>query len=192
MTGGASYLFTLPLAKEERAREDQAIALDVAEAEAEIETAAEAGPAGARPPQPPPRGLTPRMEAFCQAYVERPVGATAAVEAGYARRSARKIASRLLRVPAVAERIGNLRRAVAQNCADERSALIAKLESVIAGAIEDRNWAAAARSVALQALLAGLAPSPGPSALALPALGQAAQTGGGQTGGGQKWTDADV
>jgi hypothetical protein len=95
-----------------------------------------------------------------------------------------------LRVPAVAERIGHLRRAVAASCADERSALIAKLESVIAGAIEDRNWAAAARSVALQALLAGLAHAPGaPGALTLPALGQPAME---QPGGGQKWTDADV
>lgn len=107
-----------------------------------------------------PEGLTPRMEAFCHAFVERPVAYLAAVAAGYALSGARQAGSRLLRVPAVAARIRELRHESAATNADERELLIAKLECVIAGAIEDHHWLAAARAVQLQAALAGMVNQP--------------------------------
>ena len=63
-----------------------------------------------------------------------------------------------------------------------RAALVAKLESVSAGASEDHNWAAGARSIGLQARLAGLGPL---HALESPVTGAASEARA-EPGGGQK------
>ena len=90
--------------------------------------------------------LNERQELFCRYYVRRPVGAEAVRSAGYEPLGAAVQACRLLDRRDVRARIAALRADVArQHCRDEDT-ILAKLESVYAHAIEDRQYHAAARA----------------------------------------------
>jgi phage terminase small subunit len=101
--------------------------------------------------------LTARQERFCRRFVESANAAAAAREAGYAPRSARNTAHKLLRLSHVAERIALLQMHTARTQCRDREVLIAKLESVFRQAVEDNQFHAAARAIDLQAKLAGFA-----------------------------------
>jgi len=103
---------------------------------------------------PKPRfALTFRQERFCHAYLRL---ANAAVEAGYAERSARNQAYRLLRTRRIRERLADIQEDTAlHDCAGLHSAL-AKLQNVDERAIEARHLHAAARAVEIQSRLLGL------------------------------------
>lgn len=101
------------------------------------------------------RPLTQRQEAFCQAYILFPNGATAARTAGYAPKSARSQASRLLARPAVAARLRSLRREMVDSNCRRRDDLVAKLEVIYRRALDDHQFMAAMRAVQMQARLAG-------------------------------------
>ena len=108
---------------------------------------------------PPDRPLSPRRETFCHSYVYFPNAANAAREAGYEAASARQQGHRLLRTPAIAARVAAIRRGMADDGCRETGVLLGKLENVHNRAIEDRHYVAAARTVEIQARLAGLMPS---------------------------------
>ncbi len=105
------------------------------------------------------RPLSPRQETFCHSYVYFPNAANAAREAGYEAASARQQGHRLLRTTGVAARIAAIRRGMADDGCRETGVLLGKLENVHNRAIEDRHYVAAARTVEIQARLAGLMPS---------------------------------
>ncbi len=105
------------------------------------------------------RPLSPRQETFCHSYVYFPNAANAAREAGYEAGSSRQQGHRLLKAPAVAARIAAIRRRMADDGCRETGVLLGKLENVHNRAIEDRRYVAAARTVEIQARLAGLMPS---------------------------------
>ncbi|PPR20492.1 MAG: hypothetical protein CFH40_01906 [Alphaproteobacteria bacterium MarineAlpha10_Bin3] len=113
--------------------------------------------------------LNERQELFCRYYVRRPVGAEAVRSAGYEPLGAAVQACRLLDRRDVRARIAALRADVArQHCRDEDT-ILAKLESVYAHAIEDRQYHAAARALTLQARIAGLLPTAGDAPSRAPA-----------------------
>ena len=90
--------------------------------------------------------------------MRRPVGAEAVQSTGYEPLGAVVQACRLLDRRDVRARIAALRADVArQHCRDEDT-ILAKLESVYAHAIEDRQYHAAARALTLQARIAGILP----------------------------------
>ena len=90
--------------------------------------------------------LSPRQETFCHSYVYYPNASNAAREAGL-RGSSRQQGHRLLKVRAIAARIAEIRRRVAEDGCRETSVLLGKLENVYNRAIEDRHYVAAARTV---------------------------------------------
>ncbi|MFO1128976.1 MAG: terminase small subunit [Rhodospirillales bacterium] len=108
------------------------------------------------PPIPRPPRLQPRQERFCRIYLECANAAQAARAAGYCPRSARNTGYRLLRQPRVAARIAALQLEMADDSCRNIAILLSKLETVYRRAIEDHNFAAAARAVELQARLAGV------------------------------------
>ncbi len=136
------------------------------------------------------RPLSPRQETFCHSYVYFPNAANAAREAGYEAASARQQGHRLLRTPAVTARIAEIRRGMAEDGCRETGVLLGKLENVYNRAIEDRHYVAAARTVEIQARLAGLMPSvherlraaapPSPAGAAPASLGPPGAGGGGE------------
>ena len=103
--------------------------------------------------------LSPRQETFCHSYVYFPDAANAAREAGYEAASARQQGHRLLKVAAIAARIAEIRTRMADDGCRETGVLLGKLENVYNRAIEDHHYVAAARTVEIQARLAGLMPS---------------------------------
>jgi hypothetical protein len=124
------------------------------------------GPASARFEEPPPSNpaplepeepvgeeLTPRQLAFCERYVECPVAARAAREAGYGEVTAAKQASRLLKHPLVMRRILELRRKHRLERAYRRESLLDKFELVFAEAIERKDFYAAIQALTMQARL---------------------------------------
>ncbi len=111
------------------------------------------------PLSPSDRPLSARQETFCHSYVYFPNAANAAREAGYEAGSARQQGHRLLRTPSVAARIAAIRRGMAEDGCRETGVLLGKLETVYNRAIEDHHYVAAARTVEIQARLAGLMPS---------------------------------
>ncbi len=112
-----------------------------------------------RPLSPSDRPLSPRQETFRHSYVYYPNAANAAREAGYGAASARQQGHRLPRTPCVAARVAAIRRTMAEDGCRETGVLLGKLENVHNRAIEDRHYVAAARTVEIQARLAGLMPS---------------------------------
>jgi phage terminase small subunit len=100
--------------------------------------------------------LKPRQERFCRFYVEYANAAQAARAAGYCPQSARNAGYRLLRQPRVAARIAAIQLQIADDSCRDIDALLTKLETVYRRAIEDHNFAAAARAIELQARLAGV------------------------------------
>ena len=110
-------------------------------------------------PASPDTPLSPRQETFCHSYVYFPNAANAAREAGYEASSSRQQGHRLLKAQAVAARIAAIRQRMAEDGCRETGVLLGKLENVYNRAIEDRHYVAAARTVEIQARLAGLMPS---------------------------------
>lgn len=101
-------------------------------------------------------GLTFRQERFCQSYLECGRARAAALEAGYAWRSASNHAYRLLRAPRIRARLAELQaETVRESCAGLES-MLAKLQNVYNQAMEDRRYYAAARAVEVQSRLMGL------------------------------------
>jgi phage terminase small subunit len=117
------------------------------------------------PPRPetPPEIETPgevlsdRQEAFCRAYVECPVGAKAAVAAGYAPASARKQANRLLKHPLVVGRIHELRDIGGKDHQVRRDTIIDQAEAVFEAAMERHDFYAAMQALTMKARMAGFA-----------------------------------
>lgn len=99
--------------------------------------------------------LTQRKERFCKQYAFHGVGTWAALEAGYAHKSARQQAHRLLTQGAVRARVAELRARIAAE-ATSREALLAKLTFAYEKAMMGSNPAVAVRALALHARLAGL------------------------------------
>ena len=110
-------------------------------------------------PASPDTPLSPRQETFRHSCVYFPNAANAAREAGYEAASSRQQGHRLLKAPAVAARIAAIRQGMAEDGCRETGVLLGKLENVHNRAIEDRHYVAAARTVEIQARLAGLMPS---------------------------------
>jgi hypothetical protein len=98
--------------------------------------------------------LTGRQLAFCECYVERPVAARAARAAGYAKATADKQASRLLKHPLIMRRILELRRKRQLEQAYRRETLLDKFDVVFAAAIERNEFYAAVQALTMQARLA--------------------------------------
>lgn len=105
--------------------------------------------------------LTSRQERFCERFVETANAAAAARTAGYAPGSARATGYRLLRRPRIVERIVELQTETAEIHCRTATILLAKLETVYRRAIEDHQYAVAARAIEIQARLAGIAASRG-------------------------------
>ena len=103
--------------------------------------------------------LSPRQGVFWHSYVYFPNAANAAREADYEAASARQQGHRLLRAPAIAARVVAIRRAMADDVCRETGVLLGKLENIYNRTIEDRHYVATARTVEIQARLAGLMPS---------------------------------
>lgn len=120
-----------------------------------------------------------KYEQFCQSYLETGNAAAAAREAGYAEDYAAQQGHRLLRRPAVAARLAELRAEIAARDCLNPDALLVKLEAAYRSALENDKPAIAARVVADQAKLAaqyarlsgggegGLAPGAEPTRAAL-------------------------
>lgn len=103
--------------------------------------------------------LTHRQERFCQQYAFHGVGRWAAQEAGYAQKSARQRAHKLLSRGPIRARIAELRARIATAECGEREALLAKLQYAYEVAMIGSNPSAAIRALALQAKLSGLEPA---------------------------------
>ncbi len=95
--------------------------------------------------------LIPRQERFCQAFVHYGTATTAASEAGYAPRSAKKQGWRLLRSERIQARIREIQVALDNHHDDAEAAIIGKLEVVYRRALQDHQFYAAARAAQLQA-----------------------------------------
>lgn len=117
----------------------------------------EAPPAGYWPPTiPEPRLLTRRQERFCQAYAVMGCAAKAARAAGYADKSARQQAWRLLQTQRIRARLAKIHADIGRDFKDSLNVYIGKLELAYRQAIEDRRSLAAVRAVLGQAHLAVL------------------------------------
>jgi phage terminase small subunit len=101
--------------------------------------------------------LNARQLAFCERYVECPVAARAAREAGYAASTAADHASRLLKHPNVMRRIIELRRKHRLEAAFRRETLLDKFEAVFADALERHEFYAAIQALTMEARLAQIA-----------------------------------
>jgi hypothetical protein len=117
------------------------------------------------PPQPenppeleaPGETLSERQEAFCRAYVERPVAAKAARLAGYSPASAAKQASKLLKHPAIVRRIFELRDVRGMDHSVRRDTIIDQAEAVFEASMEKGDYYAAMQALTMKARLAGFA-----------------------------------
>jgi len=124
------------------------------------DTADTAGTAASMAPgEPAGAVLSSQREAFCQAYVYYANAALAARQAGYSPKTCRQQGHQLLKKPPVAARIAAIRADLAIEGCRDTVILLGKLENVYNRALEDRHYVAAARSVEIQARLAGLMPS---------------------------------
>lgn len=99
--------------------------------------------------------LTPRQELFCRAFVELANAAHAAREAGYAPASSRQQGHRLLKDSRVRARIADIQAETAAEACRNMNVFLGKLETVYRRAIENHQFAAAARAVEMQARLSG-------------------------------------
>ena len=101
--------------------------------------------------------LKPRQERFCRLFVECANAAQAARAAGYRPESARNTGHRLLKLPGIIQRIGELHTRIADGQCRDVDALLSKLETVYCRAIDQHQLGAAARAIELQAKLGGVA-----------------------------------
>jgi hypothetical protein len=107
------------------------------------------------PPTVPARQpLTRRQEMFCQAYAVMGCAAKAARAAGYADKSARNQAWRLLQTTRIRARLAKIHADLGRDFKDSLTVYIGKLELAYRQAIEDRRSLAAVRAVLGQAHLA--------------------------------------
>jgi len=117
------------------------------------------------PPQPaeapgletPGETLNERQEAFCRAYVEHPVAAKAAREAGYSPAAAARQASRLLKHPLIVRRIYELRDIKGKDHQVRRDTIVDQAEAVFEAAMERGDYYAAMQALTMKARLAGFA-----------------------------------
>ena len=98
-------------------------------------------------------GLTFRQERFCHAFLRCANAAAAAVEAGYAERSARNQAYRLLQTQRIRFRLADIQSETAMHACSGLDSMLAKLQNVYERAIEARHFYAAARAVEIQSRL---------------------------------------
>lgn len=98
--------------------------------------------------------LNHRQERFYRAFVQYGAAATAASEAGYAARSAKKQGWRLLRAGAIRQRIREVQAEIAEHHGRIDEVLMGKMEIVYQRALEDHQFYAAARAAELQAKFA--------------------------------------
>jgi len=106
-----------------------------------------------------PAGLNQRHEDFCLSFVRYGNAAAAARAAGYASVTSHNQGYRLLKRTDIRVRIGEIRQAMGGDGCADRDVLLGKLENVYNRALEDHHFTAAARTVEIQARLAGLMPS---------------------------------
>ncbi|MDG4602268.1 MAG: terminase small subunit [Defluviicoccus sp.] len=106
------------------------------------------------------KSLTTRQERFCERFVELGNASAAAKAAGYLPASARNTGYRLLRDPRIATRIAAIQAQMADQHCRQVDILLGKLETVFRRALDDHQFAAAARAIELQAKLAGLGDRP--------------------------------
>ncbi len=99
--------------------------------------------------------LSPRHEAFCHYFVLWGNASVVACEAGYSPRSSKNQGYRLTRSPRIQARVAELRRGLARAYGLDAEVLVGKLEALYQRAVEDHHFTAAARTVELQARLAG-------------------------------------
>jgi len=100
--------------------------------------------------------LKQTYEAFCQAYVANPNATAAAQSAGYLLDHAHQQGYRLMRRPAIAERIAELRSQQAERECLAPEALLSKLDAAFRAALKNDQPAAAARIVEAQAKIAAM------------------------------------
>ncbi len=101
------------------------------------------------------KSLRPRHEAFCQHFVLLGNATDAAARAGYASESARNQGYRLMRQPAIQARVAEIRSGLASVYCLDAGVLLGKLEAVYQRAVANLDFHAAARSVEIQARIAG-------------------------------------
>ena len=133
-------------------------------------------------PKPAPK-LTLRHERFCQAFVLYANAATAACEAGYQSKWARKQGYRLMRTARIRARIQEIQVQMARDHGRDLDVLIGKLEVVYRRAIGDHHFTAAARAVELQARLGGKIVRDMPQIIEEAEKGAALDSGAGQKAG---------
>jgi phage terminase small subunit len=114
--------------------------------------------------------LKPAYEAFCQAYVANPNATSAAQSAGYDFSYAHQQGYRLMRRPAIAERIAELRHLQAERECLAPEALLSKLDAAFRAALKNDQPGAAARIVEAQAKIVALVMKTGAGAAAGSAL----------------------
>jgi len=112
----------------------------------------------------------PKHELFCRNYAVFASGARAARTAGYAYRTAKWQAMRLLKRPDIQARLAERRAEIAREYSLDAAVLLCKLEAVFIQAYEDRDHKAAARVVEAQARVAGILKGRTPSIPPLLAL----------------------
>ncbi len=114
-------------------------------------------PAAAAPDVAAPgqKSLRPRHEAFCQHFVLLGNATDAAARAGYSYEWARNQGYRLMRQPAIQARVAEIRAGLARVYCLDAGVLLGKLEAVYQRAIGNLDFHAAARSVEIQARIAG-------------------------------------
>ena len=100
--------------------------------------------------------LKPAYEAFCQAYVANPNATSAAQSAGYDFNYAHQQGYRLMRRPAIAQRIAELRSLQVERECLAPEALLSKLDAAFRAALKNDQPAAAGRIVESQAKIAGV------------------------------------
>lgn len=105
----------------------------------------------------PGDALNERQEAFCRAYVERPVAAKAARLAGYSPAAAAHQASRLLKHPLIVRRIYELRDIKGKEFQVRRDSIIDQAEAVFESAMARFDHYAAMQALTMKARLAGFA-----------------------------------
>lgn len=112
----------------------------------------------------------PKHELFCRNYAVMASGSQAARTAGYAYRTAKWQAMRLLKRPEIQARLAERRAEIAREYSLDSATLLCKLEAVFIQAFSDRDYKAAARVIEVQARVAGILKGRTPSLPPLLAL----------------------
>ena len=97
-----------------------------------------------------------KHDQFCQEFVKDLNATQAAIRAGYSSRTARQQGSRLLTNANIQSRIAQLQAGTGKRNRIDTDNIIAKLEAVYQGSLQDKRYSAANRAAELQGKLAGL------------------------------------